>query len=139
MNPNLTSATYVKQIQDKKIFVGPYTVLAYAIRNSSSPPKFLKENLVTIPVVFYTKKDFPLLRVFNEKIEQMRAAGLVTYWHQKSLNLHLEKEAQESPKQLNIQQLSGCFEVLCIGYLISISVFILEHVTGMVKRFLTKK
>lgn len=96
------------------------------MQKESFKMKILNQALVTIPVVFYTRKDFPLLKVLNEKIEQLKAAGLVTFWQKNSLNIKTEYKEQESPKQLSFLQLSGCFEIFCIGCLLSTIVFISE-------------
>lgn len=82
---------------------------------------------ITIPLVFYVKKDFYLLDALNDKIELLKAAGLINFWQ--SQDIHIEILKDKSPnfaRVLKFTQLVGCFQLLLFGLLISFIVFLLE-------------
>lgn len=62
----------------------------------------------------------------NEKIENLKSAGLIDYWYEKSLNKKAKVKNQESPQKLAVYQLLGSFEVLLIGYSAGLLIFIFE-------------
>lgn len=80
-----------------------------------------KEILTMIPVTIYTRKDYFLLSVLNEKIELLKAAGFIELWqfreHKKISNNISE------PGVLNMHQLVGCFHILIFGYSFSLVLF----------------
>lgn len=82
---------------------------------------------MTVPVVIYTRKDFFLVDAFNDKIDSIKAAGLVDRWHAQSFNSKLLNDKElEFHEALNLQHLSGCFQILIIGSILSAFVFLLE-------------
>lgn len=92
-----------------------------------SPMHICKEVFMTIPEVFYTKKDFYLLDELNRKIEMMKASGLIEFWSSQNINkniMNVKETAQ--PKVLGLSQLKGCFYILFIGLGISSLVFLCE-------------
>jgi hypothetical protein len=77
--------------------------------------------------VIYTKKNFFLLDAMNEKIEQLKAAGLIEFWLFQEIDKNIinVKEAVQ-PKVLSLQHLSGCFQILLFGLVFSAVVFMIE-------------
>ena len=66
----------------------------------------------------------------NDKILNMKASGLVDHWisqfmDMKYLNM---KETKQGPKKLNLQQLSGSFQVWLGGCFIGFVSFLIEHI-----------
>lgn len=91
--------------------------------------KICSDVFVTVPVVIQTKKDFYLLEKINEKIEDLKAAGLMDYWNFKDIDRKLRNTENEGsePKILNIDQFLGGFQVFVIGVVLSLVAFIVEN------------
>lgn len=94
----------------------------------------LKEYLFDVQIVNYFPKNSYLVEPFNDKIGILKAAGLVNLWMEKYIDrsyikIHIESGA----KVMNIVQLSGGFQILLIGFIAGLSVFILEIVVKRVK------
>lgn len=88
---------------------------------------FCKEAFTSIPIVIYTRRDFFLRNAMNTKIEMVKAAGLVEFWHFKDIDKRmLNFKPVNYPKVLTMSQLKGCFYILLFGYLISGNIFLLE-------------
>lgn len=97
--------------------------------------KICKEIFLTIPVVIYTKKNFYLLDALNEKIDILKASGLIDFWHFQDIDERLlnVKETRD-PKVLTINHLSGCFQILFLGYFASFVVFAFELLLVKVRK-----
>lgn len=90
---------------------------------------------MTVPVVMYTLKDFYLLDVFNEKIEILKAAGLIDHWNLADVNKALlNYKVKLQPKVLNLSHLRGIFELLFFGCISSFVVFFFEVMTPLIKK-----
>lgn len=88
---------------------------------------------MTFPVVIYSRKDFYLLDSLNEKIEELKAAGLMDYWHFKAVDgRFLKLDAFQDPAVLKLRSFLGCFQVLSCGFIASLLVFMAEK---MIVRF----
>ncbi|CAO1388058.1 unnamed protein product [Diamesa tonsa] len=92
--------------------------------------KVLKEFLFTAQIVIYYTKNFYLKEEVNDKLLYMKASGLVDHWISKSMDMKYlnMKEPKHGPKKLNLQQLSGGFQVWLGGCFIGFSTFLCEHV-----------
>lgn len=120
--------TRLQKVSRKTALFGSYTQLTFEIQKmKSTKVKILNEVFITVPVVIYTKKNFHLLQALSEKIESLKATGLVSYWYNKALKAASKIETDESPKQLTFEKLSGCFVLLVIGFLISFVSFCCEY------------
>lgn len=87
-----------------------------------------KEVFLTVPIVIYTRKNFYLLEVFNEKIEDLKAGGLIDFWDSEDKSVEPRNEKDEKyPNVLMTSQLMGCFHLLLIGCLTSFVVFDFEN------------
>ena len=82
---------------------------------------------MTVPIVIYTKKHFPLIQAMNEKIESLKGTGLIEYWYSVQFLKDFTRD-QKSPEILKFHHLSGCFEIWAGGCLVSFVVFITECV-----------
>lgn len=87
-----------------------------------------REHFLLIPIVIYTKKNFYLLQAINEKIEILRAAGLIDYWFLLSFSKEFGSKKSESPKVLTFSHLSGSFEIWMYGCILSFVMLILETI-----------
>lgn len=81
---------------------------------------------MAIPIVIYTRKNFYLLKAINEKIEIFKAAGLIDYWYSLSFAKDFSKREAHPPKILTLRHLSGSFQVLAGGCLVSLMVLMCE-------------
>lgn len=127
MQVQKTTKLMLSKLKKNQVIIGSYPTLLY---NMQSLPlevrndlKFLDEYLMIFPVVIYTRRDFHLLWVLNEKIDSLNAAGLIEYW---SLSKNLRFKEDEFPQKLSLDHLQGCFEILILGILISFTVFVCE-------------
>lgn len=88
-----------------------------------------KEILLSVPVVIFTKKDFFLLNVLNEKIERFQTSGLIEYWHKKCFNGELLRSKPSLiPQVITIYKLLGCFQIWLGGLIVAVFVFIVEFI-----------
>jgi hypothetical protein len=88
------------------------------------------EVIMTIPTVFYLRKNSYLTEVFNEKIDDLKSAGLIDYFISKYLDpKYLRvKRFEEGPRKLNLSELLVAFKLLAIGILSSLVGFVCEVV-----------
>lgn len=88
-----------------------------------------KEVFLNVPKTFYTRKNFYLTPKLNEKIMLLQAAGLTTFWRSQSFskdNIHSFKKKSTAERAISVHDLSGCFQILLIGLLLSFIIFICE-------------
>jgi hypothetical protein len=116
---------------EEKIVVNSNFLGATATSFSLTPPQILicKEAYNSIPMVMYTKKNFYLLDSINDKIESLKASGIINYWYFRPLQdkslFHLNK----IQKALNLKNLFSCFQVLLFGYFLSSLILAIEILT----------
>lgn len=82
-----------------------------------------------MPVVFYIQKNSYLTEVLNEKIDDLKSAGLIDYWISKYLDpkyLKFEK-SEQGPTKLNINELLGAFQLFAFGSVVATAAFATEH------------
>jgi hypothetical protein len=129
---------YLEKMKTDSTFKGAYggsiTYFLYTNQNNAKTLKnnFCKDIFLTIPVVIYSKKDFYLLEAINEKIELLKSAGLINFWHyhqfiEKGI---LKLEKLEYPKVFTLKHFDGCFGIFMCGCAISLVVFGVECIIG---------
>lgn len=135
--------SYLKKIRSDSTFKGalgrPLTRVLYTNRLSPKSARNVvcNEILMTIPVAIFTKKDFFLLEAFNEKIQNLKAAGLIEFWDfRKSEDKFSSKSDLRKPKVLNLNHLEGSFLILLVGTFISFVVFVIEILFSLFSRFM---
>jgi hypothetical protein len=87
-----------------------------------------KEFYSMVPVVIYFPKNNYLVESINRKLEAFSTAGLIEYWasfhmDMKYLNF---KWTNQGPKKMTLDHLSGTFQILVVGLVVSIALFLLE-------------
>lgn len=105
------------------------TRLLYLNQLRSIDDKFLvcKETFVVVPCVIYTRKNFFLLDALNYKIEIFKSSGLLSYWYKKEVYSSPFAISKRKPlKGLELSKLIGCFEMLLLGYVVSLIVLLFE-------------
>lgn len=82
---------------------------------------------MTLPVVIYTRKGFFLLEQLNEKIRQLKAAGLIDYWHFEIFDeRYLNIKESEQPRPIRTEHLSGGFAIFACGCFVAFIAFACE-------------
>lgn len=86
------------------------------------------EALFTYLYGIYFRKNSYLVHTFNQNIAYFKTSGLIDFWasdfiSMKYLNMKL---VEDGPRQLNIDELLGGFEVLFIGMIVGVALFFLE-------------
>lgn len=129
------AAVYEKSILDpefKGAIITSLAITAYKneIINNNVPVLICKEQLMSLPQVIYFQKNHYLVLTFNEKISMLNAAGLVDYWTKKYTKMKYVYGIQptKAPKNLNISQLYGGFQIWLGGLNIGLILFIREYI-----------
>lgn len=93
-----------------------------------------KEYFMSVPVVIFGRKNFYLLRAINKKISIIQAAGLIEYWHSRSIDKRFSKpQVPVVDKILTLQHLSGCFILLTAGLFLAFVIFMIEIVFKIIR------
>lgn len=132
---------YLEKIQSDPFFKGAYgQSLLYILHLNQLTPtnlryKICKDVFLTIPVVIYAKKNFYLLDALNEKIDLMKAAGLIEFWSYQDVDKgFLNIKDSRQPKVLTTRHFIGCFHILVFGYIASFLIFVLEISISSINR-----
>jgi hypothetical protein len=114
----------------KVAFVSTYDEIVYANKENyrNFTYNVCNEVIMTVPVVFYTKKNSYLTEVINEKIDQLKSAGLVDYFVSKYLDpKYLRvKRVEQGPRKLNLNELLIAFELFGVGVMSSLVILSIE-------------
>lgn len=92
------------------------------------------EIILTVPVVFYLKKNSYLKEIIDEKIDDFRSSGLIDHWISKYLDpkyLHVTKPYL-GPTKLNFIELLGAFQLLAFGLICSVFAFGFESILHLI-------
>lgn len=82
---------------------------------------------MTVPIIIYTKKNFYILDKLNEKIEALKAAGLIDFWFYEDFDTRkLTVQEDDGLRVLTIAQLLGSFQILLAGCLVGLAAFCFE-------------
>jgi hypothetical protein len=94
------------------------------------------EIIMTIPTVFYLRKNSYLTEVINEKIDQLKSAGLIDYFISKYLDpKYLRvKRIEQGPRKLNVRELLVAFKLLSYGIISGAIAFVFEIGSQFVPR-----
>jgi hypothetical protein len=103
--------------------------------------KVCKEQLMTVNIVMYFPKNSYLREAFNRKLSDLMTSGIVQYWinkfaDPKFLNINM---AQNAPKRLRVEQLSGVLNVWLIGCAVGFLAFLIEIFSATIKKALRLK
>ena len=90
-----------------------------------------KETVMSIPVVILTQKNFYLLDAFNQKLDILKASGLIDFWYQEDVKKKLKLDVAKSPQVLSLTELFACFQILLFGMISSFLVFLAELTISM--------
>jgi hypothetical protein len=90
--------------------------------------RICKEMFSSVSVVIYGRKNFWFFDAINEKIEHLKSAGLIKFWHFKYIKeSHKERHEFQEPKVLKLKHFQGSFVLLLCGFAMSLVAFIIEQ------------
>lgn len=103
--------------------------------------QYAEENLFTINFVVYYNKITHLKSAFDIKISEISGAGIYVaaqnnYYDQNKRNFQVARGEERKP--LNMNQLSGGFEVLIVGIIASVLVFLAEICASTASKIVQK-
>lgn len=123
---------YLNKVTDptfNSAIVQSLSKVSYEIQHNHRQLIVCKEIILTLPIVFFYPKNHFLVQTMNGKIDLFSSAGLIDfmvskYIDKKYIKDHLEPD--HHPKQLNIQQLLGGFQIWIACCLIGSIIFFIE-------------
>jgi hypothetical protein len=118
----------LRTISDNSSFNGVVAATVSYAKDPKMPPLLVcKEVSTSVSVVIYTSKNFFLLNAINEKIEDLKASGLIDYWEILSWRRKNDAlETTKTPKVLSLKRLIGCIQLFLCGCFLGFVVFIFE-------------
>jgi hypothetical protein len=94
-----------------------------------------KEPFLTLPVVIYARKNFFLLEAINERIEILKASGLLEFWLFEDIDRNFIKvKATTELKVFSLEHLSGSFLIYLSMMFGCFVVFLVENVVGVCRK-----
>ncbi|XP_062539198.1 uncharacterized protein LOC134207507 [Armigeres subalbatus] len=87
-----------------------------------------RDSISSYPMAIYYPKRTFLVRILDRMIGRIETAGLVNFWVRRygNYNFFPRKIDHTQPTAIRIEQLLGCFECICVQWMISFGVFVLE-------------
>jgi hypothetical protein len=122
----------MNEIQTNPDFKGVYLrsyikVLFLNQNNNRRTINICQNELMNIPIVIYTVKNFYLLDEINEQLSHLKSSGLLWYWRLKTIRKNTFKvDFKRNRKILSYENLKGCFRILLVGYGLSFVIFVFE-------------
>jgi hypothetical protein len=127
---------YMNKIGTDQSFKAAYgdsmSAIYYLIQNSTNTFDYAicKQVFLTISVVIYSRKDFFLLKALSDKIEDLKSAGLIDFWHKQDVaQIASFNRVDSGPKILTLSQFSGGFYFWISGCVISFVSFVCESIS----------
>lgn len=105
------------------------TKVTYEIQYMHRPLIVCNEIIALIPIVILFPKNHFLIQTIDEKIDLFNSAGLINFWVNKYIDKSFIKSLQTRhhyPKQLNIRQLLGGFQIWITCCVIGSITFFIE-------------
>uniref|UniRef100_A0A182QJW6 Putative ionotropic receptor ligand binding domain-containing protein n=1 Tax=Anopheles farauti TaxID=69004 RepID=A0A182QJW6_9DIPT len=120
-----------------RVVVCPQDMVAYNNKLTKRTGRVIqvtRESITLFPVtIYYPKKSF-LTQVFDREIRTIVQTGLFDFWVRNYGDYDFEANRREpgtagEPRKLTVDHLVGAYELLFGGYLLTVSVFLLELVS----------
>lgn len=106
------------------------------INPNLTKPIICKDIFMTIPIVIYATRYSPLIAELNDQIHNLKASGLINYWHLKSFDVDMKNQrGTKQPKTIQLHHLVGSFQLFLCGSFISFASFIFETLATILKNF----
>lgn len=86
-------------------------------------------------IVMYFPKNFYLKEAINQKLQQLATAGLLEFYIQNFADDRFltVKKPSSGPKKLQLAHLFGIFNIMLIGFAISLLIFLFEISISLIK------
>jgi ABC-type amino acid transport substrate-binding protein len=123
-----TIDVYISSEKRVAMFGSSVVFIDYSRDHRTFPYKILKENLMTINIVMYYKKEFYLKEAIDSKLRYILAAGLMKHWLREFDHTDEWKHGTTEPKVLTMEHMMGAFGLLIIGCLLAFVAFVVEIV-----------
>ncbi|EAT45391.1 AAEL003353-PA [Aedes aegypti] len=141
---NLTNfwASEVNELQDpstRYIILIPIETVAYLNKQLTKQGKVLRisgDRVYSSKLTIYSQRSSPVLQPFNYILGLIDTAGLINYWASTfSLPIFLIGSIEPNgPRQLTVEQIVGCLELLAFGMIASCLVLVIECIVDKWKR-----
>lgn len=99
---------------------------------------YVEKGILTLQMSMYLRKNSPLNKIFNAKIDQLIESGIVKVlmdaqfeMSDKYARKQKEEEKQDDPKELTLEHLELSFYAVLIGLALSCVVFAVEILIGL--------
>jgi hypothetical protein len=112
------------------------TTLNYALQKEQEQNRqdIHKIPFLSLPLVIYSQKNLAVMNELDDKIELMKAAGLINFWYSQFINEDLIKnKPSKRPKVITLKQFKGIFGILMLGSVASFIAFVFEKLLFKVK------
>lgn len=88
----------------------------------------LSERVMSVPSAIFTPKNFYLITALNDKINEFKSAGLIDHWHDLVIDQKFLKlvSGNNGPHALKLRHVVGCFQLLGVGFFVSLLIFFAE-------------
>lgn len=108
--------------------VAPLDVVLYYHFVKNINFKILEEQVSTSLITIIFRKNSYLVEIVNEKLRLLQSAGIVSYWTNKFYNPDFltNREKNAGPRRMTLKILSGAFELIVFGWIISVLTFVTE-------------
>lgn len=101
------------------------------------PKRYLaraKDRIYMQSALFYFQKRSILRALFNENVRRLQEAGLIEYWIEEYTENIKLKPNQKKPRNLQLGNVLGIFQICICMYIFSCVVFIFEMISAKVRR-----
>lgn len=113
-----------------------FYIMSLCRDNKTFPYKVVDENLLSISVVIYYRKDFYLKEAIDSKIRYILPSGIIEKWiSENDYTKFWKRRKSKTPTVLTMDHLSGIFYVLAMGHITAIFIFCIEVYTSTRKIF----
>lgn len=98
----------------------------YFIKKTGKKLHILPKKIVTSPTILFFKKFSPLVLPINQILSRLVEFGIPQMLYENSTSTLLKTESSNNYKPIKLKECAGCFEILCIGWLLSFVILIVE-------------
>lgn len=112
--------------RDLRNFTGGLVSFRIGVKLPPNLDDFRTIDIAMVPIVCFFPKNSFLVRVFNEKINILKSAGIFDFLWSLRMEHPLSNGTQDGHKVMTLEMLLGAFEVLLTGLILAFIVFLFE-------------
>lgn len=121
----------LKKSSNNAVLTTKFYIMSYSRIHKIFPYKIIDENLVSVNVVFYYRKDFFLKEAIDSKIRYILPSGIIAKWiSENDYTKFMKRGKSKTPTVLTMDHLSGIFYVFIMGHITAIFIFCIEVYTN---------